>query len=237
MKQKNMICLLSGIILGLLVGFALFAREAGARISESRKEVLETITEVCADNWDRYHGYASTCAMMAGNESSFGKACPNYNLWGIKGGHYYSLKDGVLGWLEVINNQYFPNAREKKSGDAQLDYLLDRGYCVPRGRYFSNCMWLKARYDLGELDDTMFELIQEKKEHQRFKAKYDSSIPVNAVGVDKDIIGSGTVRIGLRYFDVIPVKGLGNHILFGKVDDVRSRLKPFKVEFFKEAVG
>lgn len=236
-KERNLIGLLTGIILGILVGFAVMSTEADAK--ESRQEVIQTILEVCADNWPKYHGYASTCAMMAAQESLFGKAGRPNNLWGLGGGRfsYPTLEDGIKAWLKCINNEFFPKAKCAKNGDEQLAYLLAHGYCEPVGNYYSACMWLKNYFHLDELDDAMFELIQEKKEKQDFRATYDHSIPYGCVGVDSDVVKGGTVRIGTRYYDVVAKEGLGSAVTFSDIDTIRS-LGVFKIdEFYRRAVG
>lgn len=209
---KKTTFLLIGVVLGILLATVLCSTISDAKErSYSVKYIDKVIVEVCAENWPEYHGYATTCAMMARKESNYAEKCRRNNLWGLNGGRssYNTLEDGVREWLRVINLHYYKGVKKTRNCDEQLDLLLERGYCRPVGNYFSDCMRLKDMYNLEKLDKKMFRLIKKKekekkkKEKERrkklrqkswFFLKYDPCLAPWQVATYRGIIKGGTIR-------------------------------------------
>lgn len=163
--MKRFIAILLALALTLIPCNDSSALERTERI----QSVLDVIVEVCAENWDEHHGYPSCCAMIAAQESLFGAAGRANNLWGLACGRasYSSLENGVIAWLKCLNNGWYGGAPKADNGDKQLHELLSHGYCQPPGNYYQYAMRLKSMYNLGELDEQMFRIIEKKKAKQR----------------------------------------------------------------------
>ena len=224
-------CLVALIIsTTLIVGQGVQAKENPSWIQEK----LDFFVSECADHWDEYHVYPSTMAMIAAQESFFGKYGRSYNLWGLACGRasYGSFEEGIHAFMQCVNNGYYPGAPEADSGDEQLAILLDHGYCQPPGRYFSYAMSLKASYNLGILDERMFEIIKKnkrkearklrkKRQKKPFTPVYEDEIDEGVIYVDPKWVKSGVVQIGWNYYDVKPRKGLKSRFLINDENMVR----------------
>lgn len=83
--------------------------EASTSVKTERKM---KIVEVCRNNYCIYGVYPSVCLAQAILESSLGDVCRPNNYWGLNQGKtcYASLEDGVIAYLECINNGYYGNA-------------------------------------------------------------------------------------------------------------------------------
>ena len=224
-RSKKLNLFLVGMLFGILFGLALMSKSASASMRTERiNKVLDVIVDVCADEWDRYHGYPTTCAMMAAQESLFGQAGRQNNLWGLNCGRasYGSLEEGVRAWLRCINNGWYPGAAAADNCDAQLDILLSHGYCQPPGRYFYYCMKLKDMYNLGELDERMFRELKRRRQLKRTRERqalrekpmtivYDPSLSPWQVVTYRGVVGSGMIRINVEnplytWLDVVYTK-------------------------------
>ena len=190
------------------------------------QEKLDFFVTECADHWDEYHVYPSCMAMIAGVESGFGTACHLNNLWGLCAGRasYGSLEEGCHAFMRCVNNGWYPGAPDADSGDEQLYILLNHGYCQPPGNYYSVAMSVKSRYNLGILDEQMFEIIEKRKrkeeKQKRLKRQAKGFIPVyedeiddGVIYADPEYIKGGVVMIGFHLYDVKSQKGLKNRIL------------------------
>lgn len=122
----------------------------------TRKEREERIAKVCIKYWDKYGVLPSVCLAQAWEESTLGKNCPNYNLWGKTHWSYVdNLEAGVLQYLRCINNGYYKNAPFKRNFNEQLGIILDSGYCYGQssgGSYHRACQSLYRRFNLGRFD-------------------------------------------------------------------------------------
>lgn len=231
--MKRLLCAL----LACILAFGIIGNNSAEAQTKREKRILKAIVRVCADNWDKMHGYASTCAMMAYQESGCGKKSNGYNLWGINSGrsYYGTIEEGIKGWLRVINLDYYENANTASNGDEQLYILLEHGYCQPPRNYYSLCMKLKSMYNLGDLDRQMFAWIKKRKAKEKqkreknlrkkrqngdFKIVFDADVPIGTCVGDPEYIKKGsTVIFGYGQYEVAKTKKhLGNKLIIGKSD-------------------
>lgn len=178
---------------------------ASPSLSEVQQQNRDTIVSICTKNWDKYGVLPSVCLAQAFVESTLGKHCSGYNLWGICSGavHYGSISDGVYGYMHVINNGHYKGAPYSHDYRTQLKRILAGGYCVPEGAYYENATWAIRTYNFDKYDEKMFKELRQIKEDEKvqkeqkktFVMKYDSSVPENAVKVDKSIIRKGTIDV------------------------------------------
>ena len=144
-------------------------------LTEEQNYIWNKIYEVCRDNWDTYGVLPSVCMTQAYIESTIGEHCAgSNNLWGIKSSksesgwaNYATLEDGIIGYLEIINNGNYPNAPYCKKANYQLRYILDGNYCVPEGDYYEKGLNIISAYALTEYDDLMFEELDNNDEEKK----------------------------------------------------------------------
>lgn len=135
------------------------------RLTGKMKMRADIIANICLNNWDDYGVLPSVAIGQAFVESTIGKHCRGYNLWGINSGrgyNYSSLREGTFAYLKVINNGYYKKAPFTKSSRLQIRRILNGGYCVPEGDYYSNFTWALNRYNLEEYDRQMFEILKNR---------------------------------------------------------------------------
>lgn len=123
-------------------------------LSTDQQQRAYTIAKVCIKEWKNYGVLPSVAIAQAMQESTLGKHCSGNNLWGICSGavHYDSLESGVYGYLKVINNGCYGSAPFTRDASSQISKILDGGYCVPVGDYYSNVMWIINKYGLERFD-------------------------------------------------------------------------------------
>ena len=123
-------------------------------LSQVQKNRAYTIANICIKEWKRYGVLPSTAISQAMVESTLGKHCRGYNLWGIKSGsvRYSSLENGVYAYLRVINNGCYGTAPFTKNSSSQIRKILNGGYCVPVGNYYKNATWIVNKYKLKKFD-------------------------------------------------------------------------------------
>ena len=123
-------------------------------LSTNQQQRAYTIAKVCIKEWKNYGVLPSVAIAQAMQESTLGKHCSGNNLWGICSGavYYDSLESGVYGYLKVINNGCYGSAPFTRDASSQISKILDGGYCVPVGNYYSNVMWIINKYDLERFD-------------------------------------------------------------------------------------
>lgn len=193
--------------------------DAHPQLSEQQRKTADRIAAEVADHWDEYGVLPSVAVAQAFVESSLGKNCSGYNLWGIKSGavSYGSLTEGIHAYMDVINNGYYKGAPFKKNYKTQLRIILDGGYCEPEGDYWIAAMRGYSWYDFEKYDKKMFKDIKKKKEEERkrkaaekarkiqaekekkwkkpFQIVYDTNVPYNVLATDKKVISGGVVYI------------------------------------------
>lgn len=123
-------------------------------LSQAQKNRAYTIANICIKEWKRYGVLPSTAISQAMVESTLGKHCRGYNLWGIKSGavRYTSLENGVYAYLRVINNGNYGTAPFTRSSSSQIRKILNGGYCVPVANYYKNATWIVNKYGLKRFD-------------------------------------------------------------------------------------
>lgn len=123
-------------------------------LSKAQKSRVYTIANICIKEWKKYGVLPSTAISQAMVESTLGKHCRGYNLWGIKSGAvtYRSLEHGTYSYLKVINNGYYGTAPFTKNSSSQIRKILNGGYCVPVGNYYKNATWIVNKYELKRFD-------------------------------------------------------------------------------------
>ena len=209
---------------------------ANARtLTDTQEEIADELAMICIENWDEYGVLPSVCIGQAFTESTLGKKCRNFNLWGIKGGVYESLEDGVLGYLKTINNGYYDNAPFQKDYKKQLKAILDGGYCQPVGNYYSETMWTYDNYNIANYDKKLFRKLEQRR---KFRVIHDGSIPEDVVLVDKSIIPSGAVCIYINYrlYKICDVASGGTDNVIRINDEMIDRFR-VDIEVYEDAVG
>lgn len=251
-KSRIVICL-------LLLGIILSTQTSSASMRTDRiNKVLDVIVDVCTENWKEYHGYPTTCAMMAAQESLFGKAGRQNNLWGLGAGRnsYGSLEAGVIAWLECLNNGHYGSATDADNCDEQLRELLAHGYCQPPGSYYSAAQSLKEMFNLGTLDKRMFKelkrirqkILKQRRKHRQKKQmtlQFDPSLSPWEVITYRGVVKSGTLRfknddvfMNWQWMDVTNTKK-GNKLIIYTGNKILAMMKPsiYLAEVVEEAVG
>lgn len=117
----------------------------------------------------------SVCIAQAFVESTLGEHCSHYNLWGLASGklHYDSLQDGVYGYMNCINNQYFVSATFKENWQEQSSIIAANGYCIPKDGYYEKIAWTIENYELYEYDRQMFQDIKREIEEQKLQEELE----------------------------------------------------------------
>ena len=219
----------------VVILLCIVSTEVDAKTLDKKKtKTADKIAEICIENWEEYGVLPSVAVAQAFIESTLGKNCSGYNLWGVKSGkeQYSSLKEGTLRYLEVINNGYYEGAPFQKNYKKQLKAILDGGYCQPAGNYYANAIWSIETYGFDKYDKELFRRL---KWREKFTLIYDPSVPDNKVAINESIIKGGTVQIREVYvfYDVIP-GGKGNKI---KVNKKKWHGKKVHLDVWENAVG
>lgn len=184
---------------------------AETRLSESQKKTADKIAEITDKNWDEYGVLPSIAVSQAFIESSLGvNQVKLNNLWGIRPGGmehsaYSSLDDGIMAYLNVINNGYYDKALHKKDYHEQLRCILDGGYYGEDDggtidEYYKNCIKSIEKYDFDEYDKKLFcRLEKEQKEIEENEKTYPapgcSNLKQYKARTDKKITDKKTVQI------------------------------------------
>lgn len=143
------------------------------KLAKSQQNYADRIAEVAIDNWETYGVLPSVAVGQAFIESTLGDHCRGYNLWGIKSGavSYSSLDEGIHAYLKVINNGYYKNAPFCKDWRTQIRRILDGGYCVPEGKYYSNISWSIEAYNFDKYDKKLFKKLEKKEKAKKEKER------------------------------------------------------------------
>lgn len=123
-------------------------------LSSAQNSRAHTIARICIKEWKNYGVLPSVAIAQAMVESTLGKHCSGNNLWGICSGgvSYSSLESGVYAYMKVINNGHYGSAPFTKDSSSQIRKILNGGYCVPVGNYYSNATWIIKHYGLERFD-------------------------------------------------------------------------------------
>jgi hypothetical protein len=138
-------------------------------LSKSQKSNADRIAKYTADHYDKYGVLPSIAVAQAMQESSLGKHCPNYNMWGLASGKIYcsSLENGCDKYLRVINNGYYKGAPFCKDWRTQIRRILAGGYCQPADEYYSCVISIVNKYNFTKYDKKMWKDRKAKKEAKK----------------------------------------------------------------------
>ena len=138
-------------------------------LSRMQKRNAERIAKYTADHYDKYGVLPSIAVAQAMQESSLGKHCPNYNMWGLASGRIYcsSVENGCQKYLRVINNGCYKGAPFCKDWRTQIRRILRGGYCEPVGSYYSYVVSIVTRYNLTKYDKKMWKDRKAAKEAKK----------------------------------------------------------------------
>ncbi len=219
------------------------------------------IAREVSEHWEEYGVLPSVAVAQAFLESQLGKTTDSYNMWGICRNEvkYYSLEEGVHGYMGVINNGYYPNAPFVEDYHTQIYYILEGGYCPgTEEKYYNDIVWIINNYDLQRYDCRMFSMLNKKAEKEKrlvlkkkknrerrkewnkyFHVVYNSEVPPDSVMVDSSLIKKGAVVLYENdemqgVFDV--VKG-GTKGRFIQTSDLTLVGKKVKLKVYEEARG
>lgn len=197
MKNKNIIWSLM-LIISLLIYQPITTNAATTRtLTDNQKEIANTLAKICTENWDTYGVLPSVCIAQAFVESSLGKNCAGNNLWGIRKGkeRYETLEDGVIRYLQVINNGYYEDAPFLTDYKAQISEILEGGYCQPVGDYYEDAVWIIENYDLTQYDQPLFDELERREkevtQNEEYNMQYDDRSTNNMIDTDVIIIQEG----------------------------------------------
>lgn len=142
---------------------------AKQKLSEKQKMTADKIAAYVDARWDKYGVLPSVAVAQAYVESSLGKRCAGFNLWGIASGaeSYSSLHAGAHRYMEVINNGYYPGAPGEKNYKKQLQKILAGGYCQPVGNYYENAMYGYRNHNFEKYDKALFTRLKKEKEEKK----------------------------------------------------------------------
>lgn len=240
----KIICLLVGIIFGILIGVAIMPKTANAaklgKTQEKRiKQAMEYMTK--PETWDKYGIWPSTYLMQTFIESCMWRK-PRHGLNGhgeMSGRWYYTVKQAAKGYCQLINKHWYKGAPFMDNSYEQLDRILDCGYCVPRGNYWSKAVRSCEKYGWKKYDKILKKNIKKKQEEEKEKKRqlkikqareeeftfvFDGTLLPWQICGDRDIVPvHSTVRIGYSLLDTVrDVENIGNIIYTG--DRVLSRI-------------
>ncbi len=233
-------------------------------LTKKQQQTADKIAEIADANWEKYGVLPSVAVGQAYKESSLGVRCPNYNLWGIGSGsvYYGSLKDGVIGYLRVINNGYYPNAPFERNYKKQLRRILDGGYCTPVGDYYEDVMYGYSQHNFEKYDKALFKrLSEEKKERKKeekqvnqyikkmtspmepFTLRNDPTLPEGIIYANADCIAGGAVMIFsssdpkdfVGTYEVAQDQSISGNVIRGNLPEVSKEKVYLRV--YENAVG
>ena len=111
--------LIFGLLLSLLMTKPCYA------LTKDQWDRADTIAEIASDSYEEYGVLPSIAIAQAFIESTLGECCSGNNLWGINSGaeSYSSLEDGVVRYLNVINNGCYDDALYERNYRSQIRKL------------------------------------------------------------------------------------------------------------------
>lgn len=247
--MKRVILVVFAILLLCTTALTQSKPSQAAKLSASRQKRADQIYKIMgtSKSWKKYGCLPSVCIAQGIIESGLGEKCRSYNYWGLGCGRssYSSLENGVRAYQKCINNGYYKGAPHKKNYKVQIDKILDGGYCVPRGSYYSKAVSVIQSYNLTKYDKKLFKQIKKeklekkrkreeakrKKEEERKKKEeeakrkklqkqlftfvYSPSVPLFSLDVDENIVPRGTILLGSFFFDVIHQSATGSAVYTG----------------------
>ena len=144
-------------ILVLVLLFSLLVSTPCDALSKKQCDRADTIAEIASDSYEEYGVLPSVAVTQAFIESTLGEHCSGNNLWGIASGaeSYQSLEDGVMRYLDVINNGCYDDALYKRDYRVQMREILEGGYCQPVGSYYEDAIWSIEHYNFHKYDKNL----------------------------------------------------------------------------------
>ena len=172
--------LIFGLLLSLLVTKPCYA------LTKDQWDRADTIAEIASDSYEEYGVLPSIAIAQAFIESTLGECCSGNNLWGINSGaeSYSSLEDGVVRYLNVINNGCYDDALYERNYRSQIRKILNGGYCEPEGSYYSDVVWSIEHYDFDKYD---------KDIPKMYALKYSKDCPDFTIQMNSKKCGRNTV--------------------------------------------
>lgn len=247
MRNKSKLWILM-LIISLLISQPITTKAETTRtLTDNQKEIANTLARICTDNWDTYGVLPSVCIAQAFVESTLGKNCSGNNLWGIRQGkeQYATLEDGVIRYLQVINNGYYENAPFLTDYRAQISEILAGGYCQPVGDYYEDATWIIENYGLAQYDQPLFEELNKRErktlQNGEFYMQHNEQLPTNVIAVDTNVIPEGSavcvyvddVLYGI--YDVVPAETNSHEII--SINDINAQDATCSIVVYENAKG
>ena len=257
-KEKKIICVLTGIIIGILLSVAFIGNPAGAK--SVRKTNTDTAVRWVIRHYDEYHIHPVTAAAILNGESRAMTDKNNHGRpYGMVGRHYYDIKSGTKAFCKLIRySKYYGDAWEYFDWQDQLSIIARHGYCEGSG-YLSYLHSIVNTYDLEQYEDELLkhlkktrqkekaeekrlirlqeEALRKARQKEMFILRYDMTLLPWQIITDPDFIKGGTIQIGFTWCDVVGTeKGIGNTIKIGYRPALFG-IKTYLGEVVENAVG
>ena len=231
-KEKKLICVLAGMIAGIILSVILISN--GIVSAKSiREKNADAAFWIMAKNYDEYKIEPVTGLAILHGESRAMTAAANHGRpYGMVGHRYYDIESATVAFLELIRyNRWYKNAWKHKNWQDELAAIQSCGYCQDGSDYLSYLHSIIRTYNL-EKYETKFKKyrkkIKQKRKQRRldelrkarqkrpFVLVYDPTLAPWQIKTDPEFIKGGTVQIGWTWCEVVETKeGIGYTIRTG----------------------
>ena len=252
-KEKKLICVLAGMIAGIVLSVILIGNGT-ADAKSTREKNTDAAFWIMAKNYDEYQVEPVTGLAILHGESRAMTAAANHGRpYGMVGRRYYDIESATFAFLKLIRyNKWYRKAWKHKNWRDELAAIQSCGYCQDGSDYLSYLHQIVRTYNLEKYEKKfrkyrkkvkrkrrrqMLERRRKKRQAGTFVLVYDPSLAPWQIVTDPDYIKGGTVRIGYVWCDVVGTrKGIGNTIRTGDRSAMRAR-HTMLGEVIENAVG
>ena len=254
-KEKKIICVLSGIIAGILISTMLIGNGF-----VNAKSIRATNTEkafwIFAENYDEWQIEPVSGLAILNGESRAMTAKNNHGCpYGMVGHRYYDIESGTYAFGNLIRyNRWYKNAWKCKTWQTELAAIQRCGYCQDGSNYLSYLHSIVRTYNLTKYEKKFKkyrkkilkerrEKKRKKKQKQPFTLIYNPALAPWQVITYRGVIKGGTIRIdtdnlyGFLWLDVIKTKKGSKNIIYTGDRKAMFHSQVKLAEILEEAVG
>ena len=246
-KEKKIICLLTGIILGMILSVGYFSLTADAKSIN-----IEIAADRLIERYPETHILPSVGLGIFIGES--GGGYNNGRYYGNMSSRIYDIEDSTDQFLDLMER--YGNVDDQETWIGQLYALQSHGYYGgSSGYYIGYITGIIERNDFDEYDEKAkrYEKRQKKKKREqrrkaiqrrRFILAYDPTLSPWQVRTHRGAIKGGTIRIESNVFpeyawlDVVDTEDGEDQVIYiGSLQEVMAHPVVELADVIEEAVG
>ena len=254
-KEKKLICVLAGMIAGIVLSVILIGNGT-ADAKSTREKNTDAAFWIMAKNYDEYQVEPVTGLAILHGESRAMTAAANHGRpYGMVGRRYYDIDSATFAFLKLIRyNKWYKKAWKHKNWQTELAAIQRCGYCQDGSNYLSYLHSIVRTYNLTKYEKKFKkyrkkilkerrEKKRKKKQKQPFTLIYNPALAPWQVITYRGVIKGGTIRIdtdnlyGFLWLDVIKTKKGNKNVIYTGDRRAMFNSQVKLAEILEEAVG